>query len=193
MRIFRVGGCVRDRAMGFTPKDIDYVVSGATEEEFVNSGVFGLTFTKVGADFPVFIDNNGDEWALARKERKSGTGYHGFEVEFDHSVTIEEDLLRRDLTINSMAEEIYDDMKTRLIHIIDPFNGQKDIENKILRHTSDAFQEDPVRVLRLARFRARFGKEWKVAKETSDLISQMAKKGVLDNVSRSCTILHNVF
>lgn len=183
MRMFLVGGFVRDHLMGMFPNDRDYVVTGATEEEFINSNVFYEKFEKVGAAFPVYIDTQGNEWALARRERKSGTGYHGFEVEFGPEVTIEEDLSRRDLTINAMALEIFNDAQTRVVHVIDPFNGHEDIKNRVLRHTSDAFQEDPVRVLRLARFRARFGSEWKIAPETVALVSQMAKKGVLNELT----------
>ena len=183
MRFFRVGGSVRDHLMGRIPDDYDYVVTGATEKEFLEESPFYHEFKKVGADFPVYLSEIGDEWALARREKKSGKGYHGFEVEFGPEVTIEEDLSRRDLTINSMAIEIFDDMKTRLIHVIDPFNGREDIKNKVLRHTSDAFQDDPVRVLRLARFRARLGAEWTVAPETVSLVSQMAKKGVLNELT----------
>lgn len=183
MRMFLVGGFVRDHLMGMFPNDRDYVVTGATEEEFVKSNVFFEKFEKVGAAFPVYLDTQGNEWALARRERKSGTGYHGFEVEFGPEVTIEEDLSRRDLTINAMALEVFDDAVTRVTHVIDPFDGQEDIKNRVLRHTSDAFQEDPVRVLRLARFRARFGSEWKIAPETVALVSQMAKKGVLNELT----------
>jgi tRNA nucleotidyltransferase (CCA-adding enzyme) len=180
MRIFRVGGCVRDQLMGAIPSDIDYVVTGVTEEQFLSSPPFNLTFTKIEAqNFPVYHDDSGNEWALARREAKTGSGYHGFEVTFGPEVSIESDLSRRDLTINSMAIELFDDMKTRNLRVIDPFNGQEDLENKKLRHTSAAFEEDPVRVLRLARFRARFGPEWSVAPETVALVATMAKRGVL--------------
>lgn len=178
MRFYHVGGSVRDRMMGMYPKDRDYVVTGATEQDMLVRGM-----SKVGADFPVFLDKNNEEWALARRERKTGSGYLGFETEFDTSVTIEEDLGRRDLTINSMAIEFFEDMKTRVVEVIDPFNGQEDLRNKVLRHTSDAFAEDPVRVLRLARFRARLGSDWAVAPETVALVSQMSKKGVLSELT----------
>ena len=183
MKMFLVGGFVRDQQMGMMHNDRDYVVTGATESEFLETKPFRHTFSKVGAAFPVYIDDQNNEWALARKEKKSGKGYHGFEVEFGPEVTIEEDLSRRDLTINAMAIEVFDDMKTRMLDVIDPFNGSQDLQNKVLRHTSDAFQEDPVRVLRLARFRARFGPEWTVAPETVALVSQMAKKGVLNELT----------
>jgi len=145
MKIYKVGGCVRDFLLGLPPKDIDYVVVGSTPEEMLHRG-----FEKVGAAFPVFL-KNGEEYALARKERKVGAGYHGFEVVFDPSVTLEEDLYRRDLTINSMAMDIDTN------EIIDPYNGRQDLTRGILRHTSEAFAEDPVRVLRTARFAARYG------------------------------------
>lgn len=184
MRFFRVGGAVRDRVMGRRPKDVDYVVTGATEDEFLNAKPFGLSFEKVGADFPVYIDNTGQEWALARREKKSGSGYHGFEVDFGPEVTIEEDLSRRDLTINAMAEEIFDDMKTRVVgYPIDPYDGVGDIREQVLRHTSDAFSEDPVRVLRLARFRARLGPDWSIAPQTRALVARMAKSGVLNELT----------
>lgn len=183
MKFFLVGGFVRDHVMGVQAQDRDYVVTGATEDQFLAARPFGHTFEKVGAAFPVYIDDQSNEWALARKERKNGTGYHGFDVEFGPEVTIEEDLSRRDLTINAMAMEVHDDMRTRVVEVIDPFNGREDIYDKILRHTSDAFQDDPVRVLRLARFRARLGPQWVVAPETVSLVSQMAKKGVLNELT----------
>lgn len=171
MQSYLVGGAVRDMLMGFEPKDLDYVVVGATHEDMVSQG-----YSQVGADFPVYLHPvTDDEYALARKEKKTGTGYLGFESEFGVDVTLEEDLGRRDLTINSIAYEAGG--------YIDPFNGQDDIENKVLRHTSNAFQEDPVRVLRLARFRARFGSEWSIAQETKDLVHTMAKKGVLSELN----------
>lgn len=184
MRFYKVGGYVRDYLMGVRSQDVDWVVTGATEAELMAKPPFYIkSFSKVGAEFPVYLSDQGDEWALARRERKTGKGYHGFEVEFGPEVTIEEDLSRRDLTVNAMAMEFHDDSKTRVLTVVDPFNGQKDVENKVLRHTSDAFAEDPVRVLRLARFRARLGPEWTVAPETVALVSQMAKKGVLSELT----------
>lgn len=173
MKTYLVGGAVRDMLMGVEPKDCDYVVVGSTPEQMLANG-----FSQVGADFPVFLNETGEEYALARREKKTGTGYLGFESEFGVDVTLEDDLSRRDLTINSIAYDVggYADY-------IDPFNGQLDLENKILRHTSEAFQEDPVRVLRVARFRARFGPDWTVAQETKELIHYMAKKGVLDELN----------
>ena len=184
MRFYKVGGYVRDYLMGVRSQDVDWVVTGATEAELMASPPFYIkSFTKVGAEFPVYLSDQGEEWALARRERKVGEGYHGFDVEFGPEVTIEEDLSRRDLTINAMAIEFFDDAETRIMNIVDPFNGQEDMKNKVLRHTSDAFVEDPVRVLRLARFRARFGSDWTVAPETAALVSQMAKKGVLNELT----------
>lgn len=145
MKIFKVGGCVRDQLMGVKPKDIDYVVVGSNPEEML-----ALGFVKVGADFPVFLHpETKEEYALARTELKSGTGYNGFECEWE-GVTLEEDLSRRDLTINSIAQDI------ETGEIIDPFNGRKDIENKVLFPTTGAFKDDPLRLLRAARFLARY-------------------------------------
>jgi len=175
MKTYLVGGAVRDLLMGVEPKDRDYVVVGSTPQDLLDTGM-----QQVGADFPVFIDQAGDEYALARRERKTGTGYLGFESEFDVGVTLEEDLSRRDLSINSIAME-QEDEDTFLV--FDPYGGQDDLHAKVLRHTSDAFREDPVRVLRLARFRARFGADWKVAPETQALVHQMAKLGVLDELT----------
>ena len=165
-KTYLVGGAVRDMVMGVEPKDRDYVVTGATEADMLSNG-----FEKVGADFPVFL-RDGEEYALARRERKTGTGYLGFTSEFGVDVTLEQDLARRDLTVNSMAMD--EDGK-----LVDPFGGRNDMRSKTLRHTSDAFAEDPVRVLRLARFRARLGADWTVAADTVELVSKMAKAGVL--------------
>jgi tRNA nucleotidyltransferase (CCA-adding enzyme) len=179
MQTFLVGGAVRDMLMGMEPKDKDFVVVGSTVEEMLAAG-----FEKVGADFPVFLHpETVEEFALARREKKTGTGYLGFTSEFGVDVTLEEDLSRRDLTINSMAleEDPSDEIGGFKLH--DPFNGEDDLQNKVLRHTSNAFVEDPVRVLRLARFRARFGAEWTVAKETRELVHTMAKKGVLNELT----------
>jgi len=173
MKKYLVGGAVRDMQMGIEPKDLDYVVVGATHEQMIADG-----FENVGADFPVYLHPvTGDEYALARREKKTGVGYIGFTSEFDVSVTLEEDLGRRDITANSMAYDIDGDEG-----LIDPFNGQDDVANKVLRHTGIAFVEDPVRVLRIARLRARFGSEWTVAPETKILIHQMAKSGVLNEL-----------
>ena len=142
MKIYTVGGAVRDRLLGLSVTDIDRVVVGATTEEMLAKG-----YKPVGADFPVFLDpKNGDEYALARTERKSGRGYGGFVFHASPEVTLEEDLIRRDLTINAMAED--DDG-----NLTDPYGGQSDLEARILRHVSPAFAEDPLRVLRVARDR----------------------------------------
>jgi len=176
MKTYLVGGAVRDMLMGLEPKDRDYVVVGSSVEEMLAAG-----FEKVGADFPVFLKDN-EEYALARREKKTGTGYLGFTSEFGVDVTLEEDLGRRDLTINSMAFE--DDEGNPGVYLVnDFFGGQDDLRAKVLRHTSNAFAEDPVRVLRLARFRARLGSEWTVAPETVALVSQMAKRGVLNELT----------
>jgi tRNA nucleotidyltransferase (CCA-adding enzyme) len=146
MKFYLVGGAVRDSLLGRESRDRDYVVVGATQDQMLELG-----YQKVGADFPVFLHpQSGEEYALARNERKVGAGYNGFEVDFSPTVTLEEDLYRRDLTINSMA------METITNKIIDPYHGQEDLANKVLRHTSEAFAEDPVRVLRIARFAARY-------------------------------------
>ena len=171
-QVYLCGGAVRDMLMGLEPKDKDYVVVGSSPSDMLAAG-----FSQVGADFPVFLHpETGDEYALARREKKTGTGYLGFTSEFGVDVTLEEDCGRRDLTINSMA-------MTESGEVVDPFNGFSDLDNKVLRHTSNAFEEDPVRVLRLARFRARFGPEWTVAPETVALVSQMAKRGVLNELT----------
>ena len=140
MNIFRVGGAVRDRLLGYPHHETDWVVVGSTPEEMIKNG-----FTQVGRDFPVFLHpESKEEYALARTERKSGPGYHGFVVHADPSVTLEEDLERRDLTINAMA---IDEAGT----VIDPYGGRSDLEAKTLRHVSPHFVEDPLRVLRAAR------------------------------------------
>ena len=176
MKTYLVGGAVRDMLMGVEPMDRDFVVVGSTPEQMLADG-----YEQVGADFPVFL-KAGSEYALARRERKTGTGYLGFTSEFGVDVTLEEDLGRRDLTINSMAFE-EDEGNPGVYLVNDFFGGQDDLQAKVLRHTSDAFAEDPVRVLRLARFRARFGAEWRVAPETAALVNQMAKRGVLNELT----------
>ena len=176
-KTYLTGGAIRDKLMKRPCNDYDWVVVGSTDEDMLKDG-----FTQVGADFPVYLHpSSGHEYALARRERKTGNGYTGFECDFGTDVSIEEDLQRRDLTINSIAIGPIEDPQN--MTTIDPYGGEYDIKNKILRHTSDAFSEDPVRVLRVARFRARFGKEWRVASETQSLISQMAKKGVLSELT----------
>lgn len=184
MERFVVGGSVRDRMLGLQPKDVDFVVVGATPEEMLAAG-----FKQVGADFPVFLDADGQEHALARTERKSGRGYNGFETNHSPDVTLEQDLERRDLTVNAMAEKWVQtghetEGGTFAIFIVDPFNGQQDLKDKVLRHVSPAFADDPVRVLRLARFHARYGAEWTVAPETMEFCRQMVASGELDFLTR---------
>jgi len=179
MKIYRVGGCVRDRLLNIACKDIDWVVTGATVEQMLAKG-----YKSVGKDFPVFLHpDTRQEYALARCERKTAPGYHGFEFNTQADITIEQDLMRRDLTINAMAEDKYGE-------IIDPYGGQKDLKTRVLRHVSDAFSEDPVRVLRVARFAARFHSlGFKLAEETSDLIRQIGKSGELGYVGcRACLV-----
>lgn len=173
MKIFTVGGFVRDQLLGKTPHDQDFVVVGSTPAEME-----GLGFTQVGKDFPVYLHpETKDEYALARTERKSGLKHTEFETIFDDSITIEQDLLRRDLTINAIAQ----DLETG--EYIDPFNGLDDIKNKVLRHVSEAFKEDPLRVLRLARFTAKFT-DFEVADETEAMIHQMVSDGELSHLSK---------
>jgi tRNA nucleotidyltransferase (CCA-adding enzyme) len=169
MQIYKVGGAVRDRLLGRDVIDIDWVVVGATAEQMLSQG-----FRPVGSDFPVFLHpKSGEEYALARTERKSGHGYGGFVFHASPDVTLEQDLIRRDLTINAMAE----DAKGQ---VTDPYNGQKDLEARILRHVSPAFAEDPLRVLRVARFAARYANlGFKVADETLELMRQLSESGEL--------------
>ena len=179
--IYIVGGYVRDRLIGRECKDHDYVVVGATPE-----WMRAANFKQVGADFPVFLHHeSGDEFALARKERKVAAGYHGFETDFDPSVTLEDDLFRRDLTINAMARKVlgWNEFGHAKLsdEIIDPFNGQEDLKNGVLRHVSEAFAEDPVRVLRAARFAARYN--FTVADETLDLMKQLVRDGELNHLT----------
>jgi tRNA nucleotidyltransferase/poly(A) polymerase len=178
MKTFVVGGAVRDRLMGLTPKDVDYVVVGSTPEEMLSKG-----FKQVGADFPVFLSEDGTEYALARTERKSGRGYNGFETDASPTVTLEQDCARRDLTINSMASSTDESI------VFDPFNGREDIKNRMLRHVSAAFADDPVRVLRLARFHARFGEAWRVAPETMEFARKMVEDGELAFLTRERVLL----
>lgn len=182
MKIYAVGGCIRDELLGLTPKDFDFCVVGATPQELCE---WKTDLKQVGADFPVFIDGDGTEFALARTERKVHSGYNGFVVDYNTEITLEEDLGRRDLTINAMAREVDYNPDTNtwedIGEIIDPYHGQADLYEGILRHTTNDFKEDPVRVLRVARFRARYG--FDVAKETTDLISNMAQMGELHHLT----------
>ena len=170
MQVYLVGGAVRDQLLGHPYHEKDYVVVGATPEQLLAQG-----YQPVGKDFPVFLHpKTKEEYALARTERKSGHGYHGFEFYTDPSVTLEDDLIRRDLTINAMA---MDDDGT----IYDPYHGQQDLADKILRHVSPAFAEDPLRVLRVARFAARYAQYgFTVADETLDLMRQLTESGELN-------------
>ena len=173
MKQYLVGGAVRDKLLNYSFTERDWVVVGATPEELLNQG-----FQQVGSDFPVFLHpETKEEYALARTERKSGTGYKGFQVFSDISVTLEEDLSRRDLTINAMAEDSNG-------QIIDPYHGQKDLSNKILRHVSNAFLEDPLRVLRVARFAARYHHlGFTVAEETLALMTDIVASGELQHLT----------
>ena len=160
MKIYAVGGAIRDALMGLPVHDIDYVVVGSSVEEMLAKG-----FRPVGKDFPVFLHPDTQaEYALARTERKTGKGYKGFHFFADPSVTLEQDLQRRDLTINAMAQELGEDGSLQG-PILDPYNGQQDLAAKVFRHVSDAFAEDPLRLLRIARFAARFP-EFSIAEET---------------------------
>ena len=170
MKVYLVGGAVRDRLLNLPVDERDWVVVGATPGEMLAQG-----FRQVGRDFPVFLHpETHEEYALARTERKVGPGYHGFQVHADPRVTLEEDLRRRDLTINAMAEA--EDGE-----IIDPYGGRRDLERRILRHVSPAFGEDPVRILRVARFAARFKPlGFTLAPETRDLMGGMVQRGEVD-------------
>jgi tRNA nucleotidyltransferase (CCA-adding enzyme) len=166
MQVYLVGGAVRDRLLGRPVGERDWVVVGATPADLTAQG-----YTAVGKDFPVFLHpQSHEEYALARQERKVAPGYHGFTTVFSPDVTLEEDLKRRDLTINAMAEGADG--------VIDPFGGQRDLAQRLLRHVSDAFVEDPVRVLRVARFAARFADAgFRIAPETLALMAQMTASG----------------
>jgi len=179
MKTYLVGGAVRDALMGLTVCDRDWVVVGATPQELLRQG-----FTQVGRDFPVFLHpRSKEEYALARTERKSGHGYTGFVVHADPNVTLEEDLARRDLTINAIAVASADVQGDQIdvACVVDPFNGRADMAAKVLRHVTPAFREDPVRILRLARFAARFD-GYTVAPQTMDLMCQMVDGGEVDHL-----------
>jgi len=170
MQVYLVGGAVRDERLGIPVNERDWCVVGATSADLTNQG-----YKQVGKDFPVFLHpESGEEYALARTERKTGAGYHGFEFLTSPDVTIEEDLGRRDLTINAIAQDADG-------NIVDPYDGMSDIDNRILRHVSDAFVEDPVRVLRVARFAARFSAlGFRIASETMQLMRAMVADGEVD-------------
>lgn len=164
---YLVGGAIRDRALGLPVADRDWVVVGSTPEKMAELG-----YQPVGTDFPVFIDrDSGEEYALARTERKTARGYQGFKFNASPEITLEQDLARRDITINAMAEDENGSL-------IDPFNGMQDLRDGVIRHVSEAFVEDPVRVLRVARFAARFS--FNIAPETRSLMRQMVENGEVD-------------
>jgi tRNA nucleotidyltransferase (CCA-adding enzyme) len=167
MDIYLVGGAVRDRLLGRTPLERDFVVVGATPEDLL-----ALGYRPVGKDFPVFLHpDTGEQYALARTERKTGPGYCGFATRFAPDVTLEEDLARRDLTVNAMAQDAAGEL-------VDPYGGQRDLEARVLRHVSPAFVEDPLRVLRVARFAARFAPlGFTVAPETLELMREIVARG----------------
>jgi tRNA nucleotidyltransferase (CCA-adding enzyme) len=170
MKTYLVGGAVRDQLLGLPVKEKDWVVVGATVDDMLRKG-----FRQVGKDFPVFLHpETNEEYALARTERKVGRGYTGFDFNASPNVTLEDDLLRRDLTINAMAQ-------TSDGALVDPYHGKEDLEKKLLRHVSPAFVEDPVRILRVARFAARFAElGFTVAKDTNTLMKQMVLSGEVD-------------
>ena len=172
MEIYLVGGAVRDQLLGLAVNDRDWVVVGARVEEMLEGG-----YQQVGRDFPVFLHpKTHEEYALARTERKSGVGYTGFDVDSSEKVTLEQDLMRRDLTINAIAQ-------TPDGNLIDPFNGHQDLKNRVLRHVSDAFIEDPVRVLRVARFAARFARfGFSVHPTTLELMKHMVGNNEVDHL-----------
>ncbi len=172
MKVYLVGGAVRDKLLGYPFHEKDWVVVGATPELMEQQG-----FVAVGKDFPVFLHpNTKEEYALARTERKTGRGYAGFSFHCGEDVSIENDLVRRDLTINAMAEDEQG-------HIIDPYGGQQDLANKKLRHVSSAFLEDPVRILRIARFAARYHHlGFTIAEETQTLMREMVNNGEVDHL-----------
>jgi tRNA nucleotidyltransferase (CCA-adding enzyme) len=172
MKIYLVGGAVRDRLLGLPVRDRDYVVVGARADDLLRLG-----YKPVGKDFPVFLHPlTAEEYALARTERKTGRGYHGFAFDTAPEVTLEDDLRRRDLTINAMAQDEHG-------ALIDPFGGAADLGNRLLRHVSPAFAEDPVRVLRVARFAARYAERgFRVAEETLELMRAMVRDGEVDHL-----------
>ena len=172
MKVYLVGGAVRDLILGISSHDRDYAVEGATQAEMLAAG-----YTQVGNDFPVFLHPiTGCEYALTRVERKNGIGHQGFDFVVD-DVSILDDLKRRDLTINSMAIDENN-------QLIDPYGGELDIKNKVLRHTSVAFREDPLRVLRVARFAAKFGQDWSIHPSTVELMHSIIIAGELNSLTK---------
>ena len=181
MQIYRVGGSVRDELLGLPVKDRDWVVVGATPEQMSAAG-----FLPVGKDFPVFLHpETREEYALARTERKTARGYKGFAIHTSPEVTLEEDLARRDLTINSIAVHgqwtLGNGQNDAESGLIDPYGGRRDLRERVLRHVTDAFREDPVRILRVARFAARFA-DFRVAPETLQLMREMVEHGEADHL-----------
>ena len=174
MEIYLVGGAVRDELLNIEVSEKDWVIVGASEEDLTKKG-----YKKIGKDFPVFLHpETKEEYALARQERKSGKGHKGFEFRFDSNVTLEEDLLRRDLTINAIAKDIKGEL-------IDPYNGIKDIEKRILRRVSSAFDEDPLRVFRVARFASKLKHlNFEIDHETLKLMEKISISGELETLSR---------
>ena len=172
-QIYLVGGAVRDHLLGLSITERDWVVVGSSVQDLINRG-----FRQVGKHFPVFLHpETGEEYALARTEKKNGFGHKGFELNFPRSISIEEDLKRRDFTINAMAQDMEG-------NIIDPWGGQKDLELKTIRHVSEAFSEDPLRVFRAARFNAKFSKlGFSIAPETLKLMQQMLSEKEIANIS----------
>lgn len=173
MKVYLVGGAVRDELLGLEPGERDWVVVGARPQDLLDAG-----YRQVGRDFPVFLHpDTGEEYALARTERKSGHGYHGFRVHAAPDITLEQDLQRRDLTVNAMARD--EDGS-----LIDPCGGRDDLERRVLRHVSPAFEEDPLRVLRVARFTAALAAfEFRVADETRALMQRMSASGELETLA----------
>ena len=181
MQIYRVGGSVRDELLGLPVKDRDWVVVGATPEQMSAAG-----YLPVGKDFPVFLHpETREEYALARTERKTARGYKGFAIHTSPEVTLEEDLARRDLTINSIAVHgqwtLGNGQNDAESGLIDPYGGRRDLRERVLRHVTDAFREDPVRILRVARFAARFA-DFRVAPETLQLMREMVEHGEADHL-----------
>ena len=179
MQIYLVGGAVRDELLGLPVKDRDWVVIGATPDEMLKQG-----YKQVGADFPVFLHpGTGEEYALARTERKNGQGYHGFTVYSAPDVTLEDDLKRRDLTINAMAKAA-DGRDNTDSTLVDPFNGRQDLQARLLRHVSEAFSEDPLRILRTARFAARLQPMgFRIASQTMALMKAMVQAGEMSHLA----------
>lgn len=174
MKKYIVGGWNRDKLMGLKPKDKDYVLVNANENDIKYLESIG--YKKVGADFPVYISPQGDEYALARIERKTANGYNGFDVKTS-GVTLEQDLSRRDLTINAIA------YCTTTRGYIDPFNGMDDLKNKVLKHVSDAFKEDPLRILRVARFYSRYS-DFTIHESTVNMMKNMIANGEIDHLTK---------